>query len=61
MCLFRTKIYVTNPDQTPAVKVQVEVNPGGVRGQTKANGIAKVTINTPGGASTLDITVRLVC
>ncbi|XP_056621745.1 complement C3-like [Triplophysa dalaica] len=57
---FDILIYVTNPDQTPAVKVQVEVNPGGVRGQTKANGIAKVTINTPGGASTLDITVKTI-
>ena len=36
----------------------MEVNPGGFRGQTTANGIAKVTINTPGGSSTLQITVR---
>ncbi|KAI7810846.1 complement C3 [Triplophysa rosa] len=55
---FDVLFYVTNPDQTPAVNMKVEVNPGGVRGQTKANGNAKVTINTPGGASTLDITVK---
>uniref|UniRef100_A0A673LBY7 NTR domain-containing protein n=1 Tax=Sinocyclocheilus rhinocerous TaxID=307959 RepID=A0A673LBY7_9TELE len=51
-------IYVTNPEQTPAEDVEVEVNPGGVRGRTRDNGIAKVTVNTPGGSSTLDITVR---
>uniref|UniRef100_A0A671Q6Y6 Complement component c3a, duplicate 4 n=1 Tax=Sinocyclocheilus anshuiensis TaxID=1608454 RepID=A0A671Q6Y6_9TELE len=55
---FDVSVYVTNPDQTPAKNVQVEVNPGGVRGQTRDNGIAKVTVNTPGGSSTLEITVR---
>ncbi|XP_067296777.1 complement C3-like [Pseudorasbora parva] len=51
-------VYITNPDQTPAVNVEVEVNPGGVRGTTKANGIVKVTVNTPGGSSTLQITAK---
>nr|XP_002660623.3 complement C3-like [Danio rerio] len=55
---FDVSVYVTNPDETPAKNVKVEVNPGGVSGQTKANGIAKVTINTPGGSSTLEITAR---
>uniref|UniRef100_A0A673LGU4 Complement C3-like n=1 Tax=Sinocyclocheilus rhinocerous TaxID=307959 RepID=A0A673LGU4_9TELE len=55
---FSVSVYVTNPDQTPAVNVEVEVNPAGVRGRTKDNGIAKVTVNTPGGSSTLDITVK---
>uniref|UniRef100_A0A671QG36 Complement component c3a, duplicate 4 n=1 Tax=Sinocyclocheilus anshuiensis TaxID=1608454 RepID=A0A671QG36_9TELE len=55
---FDVSVYVTNPDQTPAKNVQVEVNPGGVRGQTRDNGIAKVTVNTPGGSSTLEITVK---
>uniref|UniRef100_A0A672Q7I3 Complement C3-like n=1 Tax=Sinocyclocheilus grahami TaxID=75366 RepID=A0A672Q7I3_SINGR len=55
---FDVSVYVTNPDQTPAVNVGVEVNPGGVKGQTRDNGIAKVTVNTPGGSPTLDITVR---
>nr|QDA69867.1 complement C3 [Megalobrama amblycephala] len=55
---FDVSVYVTNPDQTPAKNVEVEVNPGGVRGQTKDNGIAKVTINTPGGSSTLEITAK---
>uniref|UniRef100_A0A672Q1U4 Complement C3-like n=1 Tax=Sinocyclocheilus grahami TaxID=75366 RepID=A0A672Q1U4_SINGR len=51
-------IYVTNPDQTPAENVEVEVNPGGVRGRTRDNGIAKVTVNTPRGSSALDITAK---
>nr|QGH45422.1 complement system-related protein C3a.2 [Cyprinus carpio] len=52
------RVYITNPDQTPARNVEVEVNPGAVRGQTRANGIAKVTVNTPGGSSTLEITAK---
>ncbi|XP_051992807.1 complement C3-like [Xyrauchen texanus] len=55
---FDFSVYVTNPDQTPAKNVEVEVNPGGVNGRTKANGIAKVTINSQGGSSTLEITVK---
>uniref|UniRef100_A0A8C2GKA0 Complement component c3a, duplicate 4 n=1 Tax=Cyprinus carpio TaxID=7962 RepID=A0A8C2GKA0_CYPCA len=55
---FDVSVYITNPDQTPAENVEVEVNPGGVRGQTRANGIAKVTVNTPGGSSTLEIIAK---
>ncbi|XP_043094014.1 complement C3 isoform X2 [Puntigrus tetrazona] len=55
---FDVSVYVTNPDQTPAKNVEVEVNPGGVRGQTRDNGIAKATINTPGGSSSLEITAK---
>ncbi|RXN37171.1 complement C3-like protein [Labeo rohita] len=55
---FDISVYVTNPDQTPAKNVEVEVNPGGIRGQTRDNGIAKVTVNTPGGSSTLEITAK---
>uniref|UniRef100_A0A8C1MRP7 Uncharacterized protein n=1 Tax=Cyprinus carpio TaxID=7962 RepID=A0A8C1MRP7_CYPCA len=55
---FDVSVYVTNPDQTPAEHVEVEVNPGGVRGHTRANGIAKVMVNTPGGSSTLEITAK---
>ncbi|XP_051560215.1 complement C3-like [Myxocyprinus asiaticus] len=55
---FDVSVYVTNPDQTPAKNVEVEVNPGAVRGRTKANGIAKVTINSQGGTATLEITVK---
>ncbi|RXN25900.1 complement C3-like protein [Labeo rohita] len=55
---FDISVYVTNPDQTPAKNVEVEVNPGGIRGQTRDNGIAKVTVNTPGGSSTLEIIAK---
>ncbi|XP_067296790.1 complement C3 [Pseudorasbora parva] len=55
---FDVSVYVTNPDQTPAKNVEVEVNPGTVRGRTRANGIAKVTLNTPGGSSTLQINAK---
>uniref|UniRef100_A0A8C1RL20 Complement component c3a, duplicate 4 n=1 Tax=Cyprinus carpio TaxID=7962 RepID=A0A8C1RL20_CYPCA len=55
---FDVSVYITNPDQTPAKNVEVEVNPGGVKSQTRDNGIAKVTVNTPGGSSTLEITVK---
>nr|BAE45241.1 complement component C3-2 [Danio rerio] len=52
-------VYVTNPDETPAEDVEVEVlvdGVGGVNSKTKANGIAKVTVNTKAGVSTLKIT-----
>nr|QOL70921.2 complement component 3 [Tor putitora] len=57
---FDVSVYVTNPDQTPAVNVEVEVvgNQGLVKGQTRDNGIAKVTVNTLGGSSTLEITAK---
>ncbi|XP_059409014.1 complement C3-like [Carassius carassius] len=55
---FDVSVYVTNPDQTPAENVELEVSPGGVRGQTRSNGIAKVTVNTPGGSSRLEITAK---
>ncbi|XP_059409017.1 complement C3-like isoform X1 [Carassius carassius] len=55
---FDVSVYVTNPDQTPAENVELEVHPGGVRGQTRSNGIAKVTVNTPGGSSRLEITAK---
>ncbi|XP_067281864.1 complement C3-like isoform X2 [Pseudorasbora parva] len=55
---FSVSVSVTNPDQTPAENVLVEVNPGGVRGQTRANGIAKIMVNTPGGSSILQITAK---
>ncbi len=42
----------------PAENVEVEVNPGRVLGRTRANGIAKLTVNSQEGSSTLEITVR---
>ncbi|XP_056621736.1 complement C3-like [Triplophysa dalaica] len=55
---FDVSVYVTNPDQTPAKDVPVKVNPGGVIGQTKANGIAKVTVNSQGGSPSLQIDAK---
>ncbi|XP_073698366.1 complement C3-like [Garra rufa] len=55
---FSVSVYVTNPDQTPAKNVEVEVKPGESIHSTRANGIAKFTINTQEGASTLEITAN---
>ncbi|KAI7810940.1 complement C3-H1 [Triplophysa rosa] len=57
---FDVSVYVTNPDQTPAKNVPVEVNPGGIKGQTKANGIAKVTVNSQGDSTSLQITAKTI-
>ncbi|XP_066516759.1 complement C3-like [Hoplias malabaricus] len=53
-------VYVTNPDGTPAEKVNLLVTPGDVEGRTDEKGIDKITINTQKGMSSLDITVRTV-
>ncbi|KAG7491358.1 hypothetical protein MATL_G00002840 [Megalops atlanticus] len=55
---FDVVVYVTNPDGTPANGIDVEVTPGPVSGRTQENGVAKLTINTQGGANSLPITVR---
>lgn len=48
---------MTNPDQSPAENVDVEVQPGTVKGRTKKNGMAKVIVNTQADFKTLDVTV----
>ncbi|XP_050959614.1 complement C3 [Labeo rohita] len=55
---YDVSVYVTNPDQTPAKNVKVEVNPGGVMGQTGDNGIVKVTVNSQEGSSILEISAK---
>uniref|UniRef100_A0A3B4DIT8 Anaphylatoxin-like domain-containing protein n=1 Tax=Pygocentrus nattereri TaxID=42514 RepID=A0A3B4DIT8_PYGNA len=55
---FDVTVYVTNPDGTPADRLDVIVNPGGGMGRTKANGMAKVTVNTQAGAKSLQITAK---
>ncbi|XP_073700483.1 complement C3-like [Garra rufa] len=55
---FDISVYVTNPDQTPAKNVIIEVNPGRVIGQTRDNGIAKVTVNSQENFSILEITAQ---
>ncbi|KAL6481982.1 hypothetical protein MHYP_G00100620 [Metynnis hypsauchen] len=54
---FDFRVYITNPDETPAENVEVLVTPGNVPGRTEKNGIAKIVINTQKDASTLDVTV----
>ncbi|CAJ1053159.1 complement C3 [Xyrichtys novacula] len=55
---FDVSVEVTNPDGTPAVGVPVMVNPGEVQGNTVANGMARLTVNTDAGTNRLDITAR---
>ncbi|RXN11648.1 complement C3-like protein [Labeo rohita] len=56
---FAVSVFVTNPDQTPAVNVEVEVvGSESVSGQTRDNGIVKVVVNTLEGSSTLQITTK---
>ncbi|KAL7845332.1 hypothetical protein AOLI_G00235240 [Acnodon oligacanthus] len=57
---FDFRVYVTNPDETPAENVEVLVTPGNVQGRTDKNGVAKIVINTQKGTSTLDVTVRTI-
>ncbi|KAJ8246295.1 hypothetical protein GJAV_G00265980 [Gymnothorax javanicus] len=55
---FQVLVYVTNPDDTPAEDIDIEVTPGPVVGKTQKNGMAKLTIHTQGSDSSLPITVR---
>ncbi|KAI4872725.1 hypothetical protein NFI96_024607, partial [Prochilodus magdalenae] len=59
---FDCRVYVTNPDETPAsdIEIQVTDDPENHKAKTNKNGIAKFVINTKKEASTLDITVRTV-
>ncbi|XP_036383892.1 complement C3-like isoform X1 [Megalops cyprinoides] len=55
---FDVMVYVTNPNGSPAIDIEVEVTPGPVVGRTKQNGVTKLTINTQEEATHLPITVR---
>ncbi|CDQ58394.1 unnamed protein product [Oncorhynchus mykiss] len=55
---FDVSVYITNPDNSPAIGVEVEVTPDNAKGVTRANGFAKVTINTVASARELAITVK---
>lgn len=48
---------MTNPDQTPAEDIGVVVDPGRVPGNTDANGLARLTINTEETSQSLTIMV----
>ncbi|KAL6482023.1 hypothetical protein MHYP_G00101030 [Metynnis hypsauchen] len=55
---FDFRVYITNPDETPAKGIEVLVTPQNENAKTNDNGIAKFTINTLKEASILDITVK---
>ncbi|XP_029480838.1 complement C3-like [Oncorhynchus nerka] len=57
---YDVSVYVTNPDDSPAKDIDVEVlqKDQKVLGKTHDNGIAKITINTRAGDSELPITVK---
>ncbi|XP_074534541.1 complement C3-like [Halichoeres trimaculatus] len=55
---FDVTVEVVNPDGSPARGVPVVVTPGAVQGNTVANGMARLTINTEAGSSRLPITAR---
>ncbi|KAK6326125.1 hypothetical protein J4Q44_G00017700 [Coregonus suidteri] len=55
---FDVSVYVTNPDNSPASGVEIEVTPDNEIGVTRANGFAKVTLNTVASAKELPITVK---
>uniref|UniRef100_A0A8C7GJ86 Complement C3 n=1 Tax=Oncorhynchus kisutch TaxID=8019 RepID=A0A8C7GJ86_ONCKI len=58
---YDVSVYVTNPDDSPAKDIDVEVlqKDQKVLGKTHDNGIAKITINTKAGDSELPITAML--
>uniref|UniRef100_A0A8B9JQ87 Complement component c3a, duplicate 1 n=1 Tax=Astyanax mexicanus TaxID=7994 RepID=A0A8B9JQ87_ASTMX len=49
---FDVTVYVTNPDDSPAERVEVVVNPGNVPARTRSNGMAMVTLSTAVGITT---------
>uniref|UniRef100_UPI0037E890C6 complement C3-like n=1 Tax=Semicossyphus pulcher TaxID=241346 RepID=UPI0037E890C6 len=55
---FDVSVEVVNLDDTPAQGVPVVVNPGQVQGFTVANGMARLTINTAAGTSSLEIEAK---
>ncbi|XP_068448641.1 complement C3-like [Clinocottus analis] len=55
---FDVTVEVLNPDKSPAHDLSVVVDPGQVRGNTAANGIARLTINTGARIPTLTITAK---
>ncbi|XP_024270113.2 complement C3 [Oncorhynchus tshawytscha] len=55
---FDVSVYITNPDNSPAIGVEVEVTPDNAKGVTRANGFAKIPLNTVASATELVITVK---
>ncbi|XP_029593018.1 complement C3-like [Salmo trutta] len=55
---FDVSVYITNPDNSPASGVEIEVTPDNAKGVTRANGFAKISLNTVASAKELAITVK---
>ncbi|XP_034543361.1 complement C3-like [Notolabrus celidotus] len=55
---FDVSVEVLNPDGSPAKSVPVVLDPGEVQGNTMANGLARLSINTEAGTNNLQITAR---
>ncbi|XP_038850139.1 complement C3-like [Salvelinus namaycush] len=55
---FDVSVYITNPDNSPASGVEIEVTPDNAKGVTGTNGFAKISLNTVASARELAITVK---
>ncbi|XP_063305708.1 complement C3 [Pelobates fuscus] len=55
---FDLMVFVTNPDGSPANRIQVIAEPGKVQGTTQSDGTTRLTLNTPAGINSLPITVK---
>ncbi|XP_053574217.1 A.superbus venom factor 1 [Bombina bombina] len=55
---FDLTVFVTNPDGSPANRIQVVAEPGNIQGTTQADGTTKLTLNTGANMASLDITVK---
>ncbi|XP_040271050.1 complement C3-like isoform X2 [Bufo bufo] len=57
---FDLKVFVTNPDGSPAHRVPVVAEPGGSRGTTLEDGTTRLTLNTLPDINLLQITVSTI-
>ncbi|KAM4749200.1 A.superbus venom factor 1-like [Rhinophrynus dorsalis] len=55
---FSLMVFVTNPDGSPANRIPVVANPGNVQGITQKDGTTRLTLNTGGLQSSLQISVK---
>uniref|UniRef100_K9J8A3 Complement C3 n=1 Tax=Xenopus tropicalis TaxID=8364 RepID=K9J8A3_XENTR len=51
-------VLVTNPDGSPANRIPVVVDPGNFRGETQADGTARLTLNPEAGKAAMPISVK---
>ncbi|KAM4749201.1 complement C3 [Rhinophrynus dorsalis] len=55
---FDLMVFVTNPDGSPAHRIPVVAEPGGVQGVTQSDGTTRLTLNTAANINNLPITVK---